>query len=161
MCSIDETKAIAIPSQRTQIWVRLEVGKLLNLQRTQVVIRHNCSDASVRVKPATPTQTQRQASSFCLELSSYAHHMDYILCPNHTSAASAAKQEADSFHPSTSSRIQADQCDPTPDQRSSSACTCELVQCARAQRRPCMSAAQHAAAGRESPDGPELSCVLL
>ncbi len=85
----------------------------------------------------------------------------YNILSSHTSAASATKQEADSFHPGTSNRIQAHQCGPTPGQRSSSACTCELVQSALAQRHPCMSAAQHAAAVRESPDAPELSCALL
>ncbi len=85
----------------------------------------------------------------------------YIYCILSASHTSAAKQEADSFHPSTSSRIQAHQCGPRPGQRSSSVCTCELVQSVSAQTRPCMSAAQHAAAVRESPDAPELSCALL
>jgi len=48
-----------------------------------------------------------------------------------------------------------------PGQRSSSACTRELVQSVPAQTRPGTFAAQHAAAVRESPDAPELSCVLL
>jgi len=85
----------------------------------------------------------------------------HILSLSHTSAAIAAKQEADSFHPSTSSRIQAHQCGPMPGQRSSSACTRELVQSVPAQTRPGTFAAQHAAAVRESPDAPELSCALL
>ena len=99
------------------------------------------------------------------ESKSHALHTEsniyYILSLSHTSAASAAKQEADSSHPGTSSRIQAHQCGPTPGQHSSSAGTCELAQSVPAQTRPCMSAAQHAAAGRESPDAPELSCALL
>ena len=84
-----------------------------------------------------------------------------LLSLSRTSAASAAEQEADSSHPGTSSRIQAHQCGPAPGQRSSSACTCELVQYVPAQRRLCMFAARHAAAVRESPDALELFCVLL
>ncbi len=42
------------------MWIKLEVGKLLNLQKT-LVFEHKFATASMMVQPCTPTHTCRQA----------------------------------------------------------------------------------------------------